>query len=61
MGHGSQDKVERAYSHLGQVRHRSEVIEYRIEQYAEPLAERLAALRQKAASGSTVPESESVL
>ncbi|HET7599044.1 MAG TPA: site-specific integrase, partial [Gemmatimonadales bacterium] len=45
MGHGSQDMVERVYSHLGQVRHRSEVVEYRIEQHGEVLAERLERLR----------------
>jgi integrase len=61
MGHGSQDMVEQVYSHLGQVRHRSEVVEYRVAQHAEPLADRLAALRRKVVSGTTVPESEGVL
>jgi len=53
MGHGSQDMVERVYSHLGTVRHRSEVVEYRIEQHREALQERLAALGV-GGSGTTV-------
>jgi hypothetical protein len=36
--------VEEVYAHLGTVRHRSEVVEYRIEQHADVLAERLASL-----------------
>ena len=44
LGHGSRDMVERVYSHLGTVRHRSEVVEYRIEQHEEVLHDRLAAL-----------------
>jgi integrase len=60
MGHGSQDMVEQVYSHLGQVRHRSEVVEYRIEQHIEQLADRLSALRRKHGLGTTVPESEAL-
>jgi len=45
MGHGSQDMVERVYSHLGVVRHRSEAVEYRVEQHADALAERLETLK----------------
>ncbi len=45
MGHGGDKMVRRVYSHLGQVRHRAEVVEYRAEQHSERLAERLAALR----------------
>jgi hypothetical protein len=36
--------VERVYGKLGQVRHRAEVVEYRVEQHREKLRERLAAL-----------------
>jgi hypothetical protein len=45
--------VERVYSHLGQVRQRSEVIEYRIEQHEEALVERLTALRRAPQRSST--------
>jgi hypothetical protein len=38
--------VQRVYSHLGTVRHRSEVVEYRVEQHADLLADRLTALQQ---------------
>jgi len=44
LGHGGEAMVRRVYGHLGAVRHRSEVVEYRVEQH-QALAERLAALR----------------
>ena len=34
----------RVYAHLGQVRHRSEVVEYQLEHHHEALGERLTAL-----------------
>ncbi len=45
MGHGGESMVRRVYGHLGQVRHRANVVEYRVEQHAAKLGERLAALR----------------
>jgi integrase len=33
LGHGGPELVRRIYGHLGQVRHRSEVVEYRVEQH----------------------------
>ncbi len=45
LGHASTAMVERVYSHLGDVRHRSDVVEFRVEQHEEALAERLKALR----------------
>jgi integrase len=44
LGHGSTAMVEKVYSHLGTVRHRSEVVEYRVEQHVEALGKRLEAL-----------------
>jgi integrase len=44
LGHGGETLVKRVYGHLGTVRHRSEVVEYRVEQFAEQLKDRLAAL-----------------
>ena len=44
MGHGSQDMVQRVYAHLGAVRHRAEVLEYRVEQHTEALKDRLGAM-----------------
>ena len=41
----STDRVENVYGHLGDVRHRSEVVEYRVEQHREALAEKLETLR----------------
>jgi integrase len=45
LGHGGDSLVKRVYGHLGAVRHRSEVVEYRVEHFAEQLKERLAALQ----------------
>ncbi|MBA3497079.1 MAG: hypothetical protein H0T86_08240 [Gemmatimonadales bacterium] len=37
LGHGSRAMVEEVYAHLGTMRHRSEVVEYRIEQHTAAL------------------------
>jgi integrase len=37
LGHGGESTVQRVYGHLGQVRHRAEVVEYRVELYAAKL------------------------
>jgi integrase len=44
LGHGSEDMVRRVYSHLGTFRHRSEVVEYRVEQHFERLGNQLIRL-----------------
>ncbi len=44
LGHGSEEMVRRVYSHLGSVRHRSDVVEYRVEQHYERLGEELSRL-----------------
>jgi hypothetical protein len=44
LGHGSEDMVRRVYAHLGSVRHRSEVVEYRVEQHFERLGDQLVRL-----------------
>ncbi len=44
MGHGGESMVRRVYGHLGRVRHRAEVMEYRAEQFATTLRERLKGL-----------------
>ena len=46
LGHGGTSMVQRVYSHLGKVRHRSDVVEYRIEQHREALGDRLKALKK---------------
>jgi integrase len=45
VGHKSTAMVERIYGHLGTIRHRSEVLEYRVEQHEKTLADRLKVLR----------------
>jgi integrase len=44
LGHGGDSLVKRIYGHLGEVRHRSENVEYRVENHRDVLGERLAAL-----------------
>ncbi len=44
MGHGGDSLVKRIYGHLGEVRRRSEVVEYRVENHREVLGQRLTAL-----------------
>ena len=44
MGHGGESMVRRVYGHLGEVRHRAEVVEYRVEQHVAKLGDRLARL-----------------
>ena len=45
MGHGGFALVRRVYGHLGTVRHRSEWVEYRVEQHRKVLGERLRTLQ----------------
>jgi len=45
LGHGGDAMVKQVYGHLGEVRHRAAVVEYRVDQHAAKLADRLAALR----------------
>lgn len=47
LGHGGLALVHRVYSHLGEVRHRSEVVEYRVDEFADLLGERLVAVRSQ--------------
>jgi integrase len=43
-GHGGVRLVERIYGHLGDVRHRSEMVEFKVEQHRKALDDRLEAL-----------------
>jgi integrase len=43
-GHGGVRLVERIYGHLGEVRHRSEAVEYKAQDYRDVLGDRLEAL-----------------
>ena len=47
IGHSSPAMLEKVYGKLGEIRHRSEVVEYRVEQHREKLGERLTALRME--------------
>ena len=44
LGHGGDSLVRRIYGHLGEIRHRSEAMEFRVEQHAAVLGDRLRAL-----------------
>ena len=45
MGHGGLSLVNRVYGHLGDVRHRSANVEYRVEQHKQKLGPKLQLLR----------------
>jgi hypothetical protein len=53
LGHGSVAMVSRVYAHLGTVRHRAQVVEYRVARHRQVLGERLRAL-EAAALGTTI-------
>jgi len=44
LGHQSDEMVRRVYAHLGSTRHRSDVVEYRVAQHLDKLADRLRKL-----------------
>ena len=46
LGHGGTSMVQRVYSHLGKVRHRSDVVEYRVENHREALGDKLTTLEK---------------
>ena len=50
--------MRRVYGHLGTVRQRSEIVEYRLEQFTEALADRLHTLR--AGGFATIPDTTPV-
>jgi integrase len=45
MGHTSSALIDEVYGHLGEVRHRSDVMEYRVEQHEKKLSDKLKLLR----------------
>jgi integrase len=45
LGHGSTALVEQVYGHLGTVRHRASVVEFRADAFAQVLGDRLKAVR----------------
>ncbi|MGK7312560.1 MAG: tyrosine-type recombinase/integrase [Candidatus Longimicrobiales bacterium M2_2A_002] len=47
MGHGGASLVDRVYGHVGDSPHRSEVVEYKVENHRKELGERLVALEAK--------------
>ena len=56
LGHKSVDMVEGIYSHLGQIRHRSEVVEYRLSQHRKTIGKsRLGAWEQAVTAEAAKP------
>ncbi|MGH7513303.1 MAG: tyrosine-type recombinase/integrase [Gemmatimonadales bacterium] len=48
MGHSSRDLVEQVCGHLGTIRHRAEMVEYRVEQHRAVLGDCLEAMYRRA-------------
>ena len=46
LGHGGEAMVRRVYGHLGEVRHRSKSVQYRIEHWKKKLGNRFEALTE---------------
>ena len=44
--------IEKTYGHLGEVRHRADVVEYRVEQHAAKLGDRLSRMVSVAVTSS---------
>ncbi|MGH7475101.1 MAG: tyrosine-type recombinase/integrase [Longimicrobiales bacterium] len=57
LGHGGFQLVRRVYGHLGEVRHRSSVVEYRADQHQHELGDRLRRLRAARARATAERES----
>jgi integrase len=55
LGHGGETMVRSVYGHLGQVRQRADVVEYRADQHAAKLGDRLAAVRQALSLSLALP------
>jgi integrase len=45
LGHSSTEMVDKVYSHLGTICHRSDAVEYRVEQHKKALGDRLTTIR----------------
>jgi integrase len=59
LGHGGEALIKRVYGHLGTVRHRSEMVEYRVEQHFEQLVDRLRGLGMFVTGNVTAGEAPS--
>ena len=58
MGHGGTALVERIYGHLGTVRHRAKVVEFRVAQWKKQLGDRLAKMAERS-RGPRMPPARS--
>jgi integrase len=48
LGHGGDALIRRVYGHLGEVRHRSNVVEFKVEHHQQKLGKRLERLSKAA-------------
>lgn len=48
LGHGSSALVDRIYGHLGQIRHRAEAVEYRVENHEKEIGDAVRELQNRA-------------
>lgn len=53
LGHGNPDMLDEVYGKLGTARHRADAVEFRIEQHATKLGDRLTLVRQTMAESET--------
>ena len=56
LGHSGTAMIEKTYGHLGEVRHRADAVEYRVEQHATKLGDRLSRLVAVTSGNQTKPQ-----
>jgi integrase len=56
LGHTGTAMIEKTYGHLGEVRHRADAVEYRVEQHAAKLGDRLSNLVAVTSGNRTGPQ-----
>ncbi len=56
LGHTGTAMIEKTYGHLGEVRHRADMVEYRVEQHAAKLGDRLSNLVAVTSGNRTGPQ-----
>ncbi len=56
LGHTGTAMIEKTYGHLGEVRHRAEQVEYRVERHAAKLGNRLSNMVAVTSGNRTGPQ-----
>ena len=55
LGHATREMLEEVYGRLGDVRHRSDVVEYRVEQHFDKLGDQWIPIKRRSSAAGSVP------